>query len=279
MNIFKKYKGRMIVAFVAIILIVIIAITSSGRESITRSENILGSIITPFQSILSKISNGVSDGFHSVKNITKFKSENEKLNKEVIQLRNTVKKQELVISRKDYLRKEYELVNSTQYNLVKAEIIGKDPGNWFEKFLINKGTKDGIKKGDVIVQGAEVEKDVIVEGLIGRVIDIGDNWAKVMSIIDGGSSASFTVSRTQEGGIGKGNLEGTMIGQLFDMDSSVSKGDKIITSGLGGAFPKDLYIGEVSKVTKKSESLLMDVEITSDIDFNKLKSVFILKKD
>ncbi len=266
-------------AFVAIILIVIIAITSGGRENITKAENILGITITPLQGILSKISNGVFGGFESVKNVFTFKSENEKLNKEVIQLRSQVKKQELIISRKDYLRKEYELVNNTQYNLVKAEIIGKDPGNWFEKFLINKGTKDGIKKGDVIVQGAEVEKDVIVEGLVGRVIDIGDNWAKVMSIIDGGSSVSFTVTRTQEGGIGKGNLEGKMVGQLFDMDSTVSKGDKIITSGLGGAFPKDLYIGEVSQVTKKSESLLMDIEVSSDIDFNKLKSVFVLKKD
>src|SRR5699024_7708997 len=102
MNIFKKYKGRMIVAFVAIILIVIIAITSSGREDITKAENILGNTITPIQGVLSKISNGVSDGFDSVKNVFTFKSENEKLSKEVIELRDKIKKQELVISRKDY---------------------------------------------------------------------------------------------------------------------------------------------------------------------------------
>ena len=264
---------------VAIILIVIIAITAAGRSSVTSAESGLGSIITPLQRGFSKVSNGISSGVDSVKNVFTFKSQNEKLTKEVIELRDKVQKQEQIISRKDFLRKEYELIASTEYNLSKAQIIGKDPGNWFEKFLIDKGKKDGVTKGDIIVQGAEVEKDVIVEGLIGRVIDVGDNWAKVISIIDGGSSVSFNISRTQEGGVGMGNLDGKMSGQLFDMKSSVVKGDKVFTSGLGGVFSKDLYVGEVSKVTKKSDNLLLDVEIAPAIDFNKLRDVFILKKD
>lgn len=279
MNIFKKYKGRMIVTFVAIILVVIIALTTTERKSITQAESTLGNVITPVQKIFSKVSNGVSDGFHSAKNVFTFKSENEKLKKEVIELREQVKKQERVISRKDFLRKEYELIENTNYNLIRAEIVGKDPGNWFEKFTIDKGKKDGIKKGDIIVQGAEIEKDVIVEGLIGRVIDVGDNWSKVLSIVDGGSSVSFTISRTQEGGIGKGNLDGKLSGELFDTKSSVVKGDKIFTSGLGGAFTKDLYIGEISKVTKKSDNLLLDIEVEPAVDFNKLRDVFVIKRD
>lgn len=269
----------MIVAFVAIILVIIIGITVAGRDEITKAESGLGGIVIPFQNALSKVSNSISDGVHSVKNVFTYQSENEKLEKEVIKLRDQVEKQEQIISRKDFLKKEYEMLENTSYDLTKAEIIGKDPGNWFEKFMINKGEKDGVKKGDIIVQGAEIENDVIVEGLVGRVLDVGNNWSKVISIIDGGSSVSFTVSRTQEGGIGKGNLEGKVTGELFDMETSVVKADKVFTSGLGGAFPRDLYIGEVSKVTKKSDNLLLDIEITPAVDFNKLKEVFILKKD
>lgn len=269
----------MIVTFVAIILVVIIGITVAGREEITKAERGLGGVVIPFQNVLSKVSNSISDGVHSVRNVFTYKNENEKLEKELIRLRDQVEKQEQIISRKDFLRKEYEMVENTNYDLTKAEIVGKDPGNWFEKFTINKGEKDGVKKGDIIVQGAELENDVIVEGLVGRVLDVGNNWSKVISIIDGGSSVSFTVSRTQEGGIGKGNLEGKVNGELFDMDTSVVKADKVFTSGLGGAFPKDLYIGEVSKVTKKSDNLLLDIEVTPAVDFNKLKEVFILKKD
>lgn len=279
MNIFKKYKGRMIVSFVAIILVVIIGITSSGRKKLTGGEVVLGNILSPIQNVFSSISNGVSDGLDSAKNVFTFKKENEKLKEENIKLKDQVRKQEIVISRKDFLKKEYDLLANTKYNLVKAEVIGKDPGNWFEKFMINKGEKDGIKKGDIIVQGSEVEKDVVIEGLVGRVIDVGDNWSKVASIVDGSSSVSLTIARTQEGGIGKGNLEGQISGQLFNMKTSVLKGDKVFTSGLGGAFYKDLYIGEVSKVTKKSSNLLLDIEITPVIQFNKLRDVFVIKKD
>lgn len=279
MNVFKKYKGRMIVTVVAIILIVLIAITASGRGKITQVERILGNIVTPLQSGLSKASNGVSNGVHSVKNVFLYKSENEKLTKEIKKLKQQVEKQERVISRSDFLRKEYELINNTKYDLIDAKIVGKDPGNWFEKFQINRGTKDGIKKGDIVVQGAEIEKDIIVEGLIGRVIDVGDNSAKVISIIDGTSSASLVIARTQDGGIGRGNLKGKITGQLFDDKSSVVKGDKVFTSGLGGVFPEDLYIGEVSKVTKKTANLLLDVEVTPAVEFNKLRNVFIIKKD
>ena len=269
----------MIVTFVTIILVVIIGITVSGRDQITKAESGLGGLMLPLQNVLSKASNGVSDGIYSIKNVFTYKKKNEKLEKEIVKLKDQVNKQEQVISRKEFLKKEYEMLDNTGYELTRAEIIGKDPGNWFEKFMINKGEKDGVKKGDIIIQGAEIENDVIVEGLVGRVLDVGSNWSKVISIIDGGSSVSFTVSRTQEGGVGKGNLEGKVTGELFDMDTSVVKADKVFTSGLGGAFPRDLYIGEVSKVTKKSDNLLLDIEVTPAVDFNKLKEVFILKKD
>lgn len=269
----------MIVGFVAIILIVIIGVTASGRKNLTSGESFLGNILTPLQSVLSTTSNGIADGLGSAKNVFTFKKENEKLKQEITKLKDQVRKQEIVISRKDFLKREYELLENTEYNLVKAQVIGKDPGNWFEKFIINKGKKDGIKKGDIIIQGSEVEKDVVVEGLVGRVTAVGDNWSKVVSIIDGSSSVSLTIARTQEGGIGKGNLAGQVSGQLFDMKSSVLKGDKVFTSGLGGAFHKDLYIGEVSKVIKKSDNLLLDIQITPSVHFNKIRDVFVIKKD
>ena len=108
---------------------------------------------------------------------------------------------------------------------------------------------------------------------------MGHNWSKVISIVDGGSSVSFTIGRTQDGGIGKGNLEGKMTGELFDVKSNVVKGDKIFTSGLGGAFTPGLYVGEVTKVVKRSDNLLVDIEITPAVDFGKVRDVFVIKQN
>lgn len=278
-KLFKKYKGRVIVVGVTITLVIIISITEIGRSNITKGENMIGNILTPMQETLNTASNKVSDKGYYMTNSSEIKKENELLNKEIIKLKDQIRKQEKVISSKEFLRQEYELLENTNYQLIRAEIIGKDPGNWFEKFVINKGTKDEVRKNDTIVRAVEVEKDIIVEALAGRAVDVGDDWSKVTSITDASNSVSFTISRTQESGIAKGNLKGKMTGQLFDMKSSVVKGDKVFTSGLGGVFPRDLYIGEVSKVTKKSDNLLLDVEITPAVDFNRLQDVFILRKN
>lgn len=276
---FKRYKGRVIVVGITITLVMIISVTETERKKVTVVENIIGNILTPIQEPLSTVSNKVSDKTYSFTNSSKIKKENEELKKEIAKLKDKVRKQEKIISSKEFLRKEYELIENTKYDLTSADIVGKDPGNWFEKFTLNKGKKDGVKKDDIIVEASEVEKDVIVEALVGRAIDVGDNWSKITSITDVSNSVSFTISRTQESGIAKGNLKGKMTGQLFDMRSSVIKGDKVFTSGLGGIFPKGLYIGEVSKVIKKSDNLLLDVEITPAVDFNKLQNVFILRKN
>lgn len=267
----------MIVALTTIILIVIISITASGRKGMTSLEVMTGNTITPIQKVFSNISTGISNTIDSVINSFTLKSENAKLKEEVSILKDKVRKYENVVSRETYLKNEYELIQSTKYDLVKASIVGKDPGNWFEKFVIDKGSSDGIKKGDIIIQATEINEDVIVEGLVGKVIEVGDRWSKVMSIIDGGSGVSFIVARNQDGGVGKGNLDGKIEGQLFDINSGVVKGDSVYTSGLGGVFPKDIYIGQVDKVTKKSGDLLIEVQIKPSVSFNKLRDIFIIR--
>ena len=276
MTIFKKIKGRMVVAVVAIILIVIIGISAGGRDEVTAAENFLGKLITPVQKFFYNGGESVTTSFKSIGSITQLKKENAKLKDVVSKLRSQVRDYEDIISKSDYLRNEAILKEKTKLNIVDSQIIGKDPGNWFDRFIIDKGTKDGIKKGDAVIQGVEIDGDTIVEGLVGRVIEVGDNWAKVISIIDEGSNVSFNVIRTQDGGIIKGDFEGNLSGYLFDTKADIVKGDKLLTSGLGGIFVKDLYIGEISEVTKKNDDLLVNIKVNPAVNFSKLHDVFVI---
>lgn len=276
MAIFKKIKGRMIVTIVAIILIVIIGITAGGRDRITSIENFMGSIITPIQKVLYNSGESVVGAIKSIGSITQLKDENIKLKEENAKLKEQVRNYEDIVSKSDYLRNAAILKEKTKYNLVEAQIIGKDPGNWFERFIIDKGTKDGIKKDDAVIQGIQVDGNTVEEGLVGRVVEVGENWAKVIAIIDAGSNLSFNVIRTQDGGIMKGDSEGNISGYLFDTKADVVKGDKLLTSGLGGIFIKGLYIGEISEVTKNSDDLLVNIEVQPAMNFNKLQNVFVI---
>lgn len=273
---FKKYKDRMIVTAVAIILIIIIGMTSSERMKITGFEKAIGNIISPVEKLFFNVGKSVSNIFSTIGNIGKFKEENEQLKKKIALLEEENRKYENIIGKTDFLRNEARLKEKTSYKLIDAQVIGKEPGNWFDRFIIDKGLNDGIKKGDTVIQGVEVNKSLIQEGVIGKITDVGDNWAKVSSIVDESSNISFKVTRTQDGGILSGSVDNKISGYFFDNKADVKKGDKLFTSGLGESYVKDLYIGEVKEVLKKEEDLMKRVVVTPAVNFKKIYRVNVI---
>lgn len=274
----KKYKDRMMVALVTIILLIIIGNTSSEREAITKYEKLVGNVITPVSKVTYSVGNSVSSFFSSVFDFVNVKEKNDLLEEQIIALESKNRDLENVIGKTDYLKNEYETLQNTSHNLIAAEIISKEPGNWYDGFVIDKGLDDGIKKGDTIIQGVEVENEIFQEGIVGRVMDVGDNWAKVISIIDELNSISFKVIRTQDGGILSGSVDGSINGYLFDNKADIIVGDKLYTSGLGGTFIKDIYIGEVSHVYSDEDELTKRITISPAINFKKLYRVYAIKE-
>ncbi|MBC8590825.1 rod shape-determining protein MreC [Wansuia hejianensis] len=276
MYFFRKYKDRMIVASVAIILIIIIGVTSNDRLNLTKIENKLGNFLSPINKISTNIGKKLSDVFSNIGNIRRYPKENKELKDKIAELEEENRNLKNIIGKSDYLKRESELQNNTKFNLVSAQITSKESGNWYDRFLIDKGQKDGIKKGATVIQGIELEKDIIQEGIIGRVVDVGDNWAKVVSIIDEENRISFKNIRTQDGGILSGSIESELGGYLFDSKADIIVGDKLFTSGLGKAFVKDIYIGEVQEVINVEEELMKRIVVKPAIDFKKLYNVFVI---
>lgn len=277
MYFFRKYKERMIVAAVTIILIIIIGYTGRERLGISGSENLIGKLLRPVISFSSGVQNRISGVFTSIGDVFDAKEENEVLRARIKQLESHNRDLQNIIGKADFLRREQMLTENSQYTFTKARIIAKEPGNWFDQFVIDKGSRDGISKGDTVVQGIEIEKDVYIECLVGRVVDTGDNWSKVVSLIDELNSTSFKLIRTQDGGIVSGSVDGVLEGYLFDYRADVIEGDQLYTSGLGGIYSKDIYIGEVSEVIGDQEELTKRLVIKPALDFKKLYNVFVIR--
>lgn len=281
MYFFKKYKDRLIVSLVALILLIIIGNTSKDRMNITFGENLIGNLLTPVSEVSFSVTKTIKGFFDTLFNFSNIKKENEELKIKVSELEKENRDFENIIGKTDYLKNESEIVKNTNYDLVLANIVGKEPGNWYSRFNIDKGSKDGITKGATVVQGIEIENGVVEEGIIGRVADVGDNWAKIISIVDELNSISFKIIRTQDGGvlsgsIEAGNKEGVLSGYLFDNKADVIVGDKLYTSGLGGIFIKDIYIGQVSEVILDDEELTKKIIIEPACDFKKLYKVCVI---
>ncbi|MFO8241142.1 MAG: rod shape-determining protein MreC [Dissulfuribacterales bacterium] len=272
----KKYKERMIVTLVAIILLIVIGQTNKDRISLSGVESITGNVLSPLANGVTNVRENVVGFFAYIGDIFDAKSENEILKEEIIKLESENRDLLNIIGKTDYLKKEFELTRSTEFGLLKGEVIGKEPSNWFDRFTIDIGSKDGVKKGATVVQGVEVEQNLYQEGIIGRVVDVGYNWSKVTSIVDELSSVSFKIVRTQDGGVISGSVDNVMEGYLFNFEADVIIGDKLYTSGLGGVYEKDIYIGEVIEIKTSQEELTKRIVVEPAIDFSKIYNIFVI---
>lgn len=156
---------------------------------------------------------------------------------------------------------------NAQFKYIGASVTGKDPGNWYDIYTINKGSKDGVAVNDAVIAGHGY--------LVGRIIEVGTTYSKLMAIIDERSSISIIVNRTRDMGIVSGSSDSAVVA-IMELEADIVKGDDIITSEYS-TLPKGLYIGKVKSVEKQERKLQKLVEIEPSVDFKRLEEVFLVK--
>lgn len=278
-NSYRNNNKRKIIIFSATVLFLIsLIVTSKGNNRIISfGGNIIGSITTPITKVVYFTSSKVIDGFEFLFGSANMRKENADLNAENIILKEQVSNMEKVIDNKDYLEMEYELIKNKKLDFIKSYIVAVDSSNIYDRFTLDKGSINGVKIKDTVVQGVIGPDNTIVQGLIGTVVDVGVNHAKISSITDSSSGVSFRTSRTGEVGIVNGGNENKIDGYMYEIDADIAVGDAIYTSGLGGVYPPELYIGKVKEVVKDENDTKKRIVIESPVDFKNLYRVLILK--
>ncbi|MGI6113100.1 MAG: rod shape-determining protein MreC [Mahellales bacterium] len=273
---FIKNRQIMIVTVVTIIILVVIGFTSGNRQNLSQVEGFLGSVFGPVQRALYSGATSISDFIRDIQKRGETGQSLEEM------------EEKLKVLEQDNLRlKELERENSRLKTLLDfkqehegfvvtgARVIGKSPGNWFNMLAVDKGSNDGIQQNMAVISQ---------DGLVGRVIEVGTTWSKVLAIVDGRSSVSAIVERTRDTGIIRGNNTLVFEDGLCSMvylpdDSEVIPGDKVITSGLGGVFPKGIYIGQVMEVVKEKQNLFKYAVIKPAVDFQRIEEVLLVKSE
>ena len=233
-----------------------------------------GSILVPIQSGLNYIGGRISTFADNLQTLKEVQKENADLKKEMDELKveNNFLKQELY--RLQELQELYELDKQyDSYEKVAAHVIGKDPGNYFDNFVIDKGSKDGI----------QVDMNVIADGgLVGIVTEVGNTWARVRSIIDERNNVSAKILGTQDICTITGDLELMMengnikMQQLMDSDQNVKVGDQVVTSQISSKYLDGILIGYVSDITSDANKLTQSGTVTPVVDFEHLETVLVI---
>ncbi len=250
----------------------IVATFASGVTTVPLQEA-AGMIIVPFENSINHISSvfkGISD---RMKDKEEILAENKKLQSQVDSL--TEQNNKLIQDQTELVRLEqlYDLDQQyTEYPKVAARIISKDPGNWYDTFMINKGTSDGIRIDNNVIAG---------KGLVGIVTEVGAHWATVRSIIDDSSNVSAMTVSTQDNCVVEGDLElideGKLsFSQLYDQDNKVTVGERIVTSNISEKYVEGLFIGYISEISQDSNNLTKNGTIVTPVDFAHLKDVLVI---
>lgn len=274
----KKYfsiKAKHLILIMSILCIGLVALAASSKFSFAPLQQGTGYVISPFQNGINTVGTWLrsqNSGFHSLKVL---KTENDELNTKVNTL--TEKNNILLQDQEELerLRTLYALDKSySEYEKVAAQIISKDPGNWYSTFTINRGTTSGI----------QVDNNVIADGgLVGIVIKVGSNSATVRSIIDDSSNVSAMAATTSDICIVTGDLllmdQGKLnFIQMTDREDNVQAGERIVSSGISNKFLKGILIGHVSEIAYDANKLTKTGTIIPVVDFEHLHEVLVIKE-
>jgi rod shape-determining protein MreC len=249
--------------------IFILVFSMAGRKEFTAPHKFGLEIIGPIQTAISKVSNFAGGFWEKYIALLQLREENQQLRQELQQYKTANIEYREAVATNVRLQKLLELKESLPPPTLTAEIIGKDPSLWFRTLTINRGSSDGVQKGMPVVT---------VEGVVGQVLTSSPNYSKVLLATDPNSAIDVMTQKTRVQGIVKG-LGRDAFGLHYVLKSAeVEKGDYVLTSGLGGVFPKGLMVGTIAEIRKSRRGMFQDVEIKPAVDFSQLEFLIIIMK-
>ncbi len=258
---------------VAALLIGIFSALASGEKA-GAAENVIGAVAEPGQAAVSGTGNWFTNLFSGFGSVKALRAENAALKQENMELDKKLRDMQGMEEENDRLRAMLDLTKTeNKLDLAAAQVIAKDPSNWYSSFTINKGTNDGIEKNQPVFT-ADLE-------LVGRVYKVGSSWAEIITILDPESGVGSMVQRTKDVGVVEGdsalrNQGYCRLGYL-SRDAEVAVGDYVETSGMGGVFPKGLLIGKVMEITEDNATMSKYATVEPLVDMSKLTEVFVLQ--
>lgn len=274
MNFFETYKKQIFI-LLAIVLVLCSFITAGLKQQTGLVGSAVGFVITPLQKLSSSVTGYVGEQIASLSQERDLEAENEELKAQVALLQAENKRLSLYEEENKRLSDLLDMAQKyPDYDSIGALVIAKDPGNWFDTFLIDAGKNKGILPDMVVMEA---------EGIIGRITETGPNYSQVQSILDSRSSVSAMSLRTGDLGVVRGDYtlmnQGLCRMEYIDAESEIMTGDEIVTSGLSDVYPPGLTIGYVQEVITDANGLTKYAIIAPAVDFKHISSVLVLSEE
>lgn len=270
---YRSKKSGLLGISITIIILILIVIFSNKENNTSFFENIANKLVMPVQNGLTYLKNKVSGNSTFFTDINNLKMENQQLKNKNSELEQSLRELENIRTENETLKEYLGLSEKYgEYKTVPGYIINKDISNYSKTIIINIGKKDGIEENMTVIAN---------EGLVGHVISVADNTAKVRTIVDTSSSISCLMSTNKDSIVCKGTLNNNseLKAMYISTDANLVQGDSVETSGLGGIYPKGIHVGTVKKIISTQNITDRYAIVETAVNFNKLNTVLVIKNN
>ena len=256
----------------SIILLIFLGIILDQFGYITQIRSGMQLVLQPVQMLTAEMAGQTDDLFLRQQTLAQLQTDNDLLRQEINRLLiENIRLKEL--DREN--RQLRELLNYTRNNPavdytaagLVGRVIGSDPSNLLYTIIIDVGARDGIARDMPVINN---------RGVVGRVTQVGPTSAQVLLIVDPASSLNVVVQNSRIEGIVRGQLDGSLIMERIPQGVTVSPGDLVLTSGLGGKFPNKLVVGQVTEVIQQDLNLFQTGRVRGSVDFNDMDVVLVI---
>jgi len=270
----SKFPAKYVLLIMTVLCLVIIGCSVKLSWSSSAANTAVGYVIIPMQKGINRVGGLLSDIRDNFVSKQDLMQENEELKEELAGLQEELNQVQIDQEELNQLQTLYDMDQTySDYDKVAASVIGKDSGNWFSTFVIDKGSNDGVEEDmNVIADG----------GLAGIVTSVGPNYATVRSIIDDSSNVSCKDLTTGDLMIVSGSLQSMnetgliTFSDLSDSDDAASAGDQIVTSNISDLYLPGIPVGYITDMSMDSNNLTKSGTVATIVDFEHLEKVFVL---
>ena len=234
------------------------------------AEQVVIEITAPFQKLIKQTTKSTEELWLNYFRLVDVNHENTQLKNEIHVLKMANSRYRELLATQESLEELLQFKQTINRPVLAAQVIGLDPTGWFKSVIIDKGKWAGLRLDMPVVNAF---------GVVGRVVSVSSNYAKVLLIIDQNSAVDCLVQRSRDRGMLKGLMSEICKLDYVAKSNDITVGDIVVTSGLGGVFPKGLPVGRILDVKEISGELFKDIKIRTAVDFSKLEEVLVILEE
>lgn len=264
----SRYRRVLILALALLVAFVLMTVqVRNDRAAVSFARQAVLFVFSPFIKVTAVAAGSLSHVWHDYVDLRAVREENRRLQRESAILQRRISQLEEHALETQRLQGLLAMRETSRANYLAARIVGKDATNWFKTLLIDRGSRAGLRRNLPVVAP---------DGLVGRVVEVTPYTAKVQLVTDPVSASGGLLQRTRVTGIVSGNLGAGLRMRYLPLLADVVVGDEVVTSGMGGVFPKGIPVGRVTVVERKSGALFLEAVLQPTVDLGRLEEVLIL---